>query len=92
MESGIKHGNIGDIAKDLFGGLDTQDAGRVVQRGQGVSSRRVSITSGVIRQLAWNFSPPWTTRWPMALISLTSSMTLPSPVVIFFTTSANASV
>ena len=35
MESGIKHGNIGDIAKDLFGGLDTQDAGRVVQRGQG---------------------------------------------------------
>ena len=50
------------------------------------------MTSSVIRQLALNFSPPWTTRWPMALISLISSMHLPSPVVIFFTTSAKASV
>ena len=58
----------------------------------GLSSRRVSMTSSVIRQLLLNFSPPCTTRWPMASISLTSLMHLPSPVVIFFTTSANASV
>ena len=56
------------------------------------AARKVLMTSSVIRQLLLNFSPPCTTRWPMASISLTSLMHLPAPVVIFFTTSAKASV
>ena len=58
----------------------------------GLRSWMALTTSGVMRQLSLNFSPPWTTRWPMASISETLSMTLPAPVVIFFTTSVNASV
>ena len=58
----------------------------------GLSSRRAAMTSSVMMQLDWNFSPPWTIRWPMASISPTFSMHLPEPVVIFLISSWNASV
>ncbi len=35
---------------------------------------KVSIVSGVILTDLVNFSPPWTTRWPTAEISLRSSI------------------
>ena len=50
-----------------------------------------AMTSSVTSTLSWKASPPWTPRWPMAPISLTSLMALPSPEVIFSTTLLKAS-
>ena len=42
MEGGVKHSHIGDVAKDLLGGLNAQDAGRIVQ-----GSQRAQLADGI---------------------------------------------
>ncbi len=54
-------------------------------------SSMVRIISSVTRTLLLNFSPPCTTRWPMASISSLLATTAPSPSVIIFSMALKAS-
>ena len=58
---------------------------------KGVQSSRAFMTSSVMRTEQANFSPPWTTRWPTASISLMLFTTPYSSLVSLSMTAAMAS-
>ena len=62
----VEDRHLGDIGNWRSGGLDAEEIGRVVKRGQRDESPDLQhTTSSLITVGSRKTSPPWTTRWPM---------------------------
>ena len=75
MKRSIENRHLWNAGKDLFTGLDTLQVGGIVKRCNFTAFFNYAFDLSVNNTGAVIFSPPWTTRCPIAMISLRDFIT-----------------